>query len=41
MVECPNCKKDVSKPKRTIENSVFHLSYYVCDNCGKTFTAVH
>ncbi len=35
---CPNCGKDVAKPKKTIDNRMFHLEYYVCDKCGKAFT---
>ncbi len=38
MAKCPNCGNEVAKPQKTIDNRMFHLEYYVCDNCGKTFT---
>ncbi len=31
-------EKKIPTQKKTIENSLFHLKYYICDNCGKSFT---
>jgi transposase-like protein len=38
MAKCPDCGKELSAPKKKIENHMFRLAYYKCDNCGNSFT---
>jgi len=38
MAKCPNCGKEVTEPKKKLENHMFKLAYYICDNCGTSFT---
>ena len=37
-VICPKCENEIAKPKKNIENRMFRLAYYTCDNCGTSFT---
>jgi DNA-directed RNA polymerase subunit RPC12/RpoP len=37
MAKCPGCGKEVSRPIRKIENSVFKIAVYKCEGCGKAF----
>jgi len=37
MVKCPNCKKEVSKPKKTWTYGRFAVQAYSCGNCGTEF----
>ena len=36
MVKCPNCKNEVSKPKKTWKYMGFDVQAYSCD-CGTRF----
>jgi hydrogenase maturation factor HypF (carbamoyltransferase family) len=37
MVKCPNCEKEVGKPKKTWTYGRFAVQVYSCDNCGTDF----
>ena len=34
MTKCPNCKKELTKPKKTWKWSQFTVQAYSCGNCG-------
>jgi hypothetical protein len=34
---CPKCGKELVKPDKTIENSVFCVARFTCDSCGTIF----
>jgi len=36
MVKCPNCKREVTKPKKTWKYGQFTVQAYLCD-CGTDF----
>jgi len=36
MVKCPNCKKELTKPKKTWTYGIFKVQAYSCD-CGTDF----
>jgi ssDNA-binding Zn-finger/Zn-ribbon topoisomerase 1 len=40
MVKCPNCEKELTKPDRKIENSMFTIAVYTCNKCGTCFKHV-
>ena len=31
---CPKCGKELAKPDRKLENSVFYVALFTCDTCG-------
>jgi endogenous inhibitor of DNA gyrase (YacG/DUF329 family) len=33
-VSCPKCGKELAKPDRKLENSVFYVALFTCDTCG-------
>jgi predicted RNA-binding Zn-ribbon protein involved in translation (DUF1610 family) len=37
MVKCPNCGKKLMKPAKKLENPMFTIEVYTCDQCGLTF----
>jgi transposase-like protein len=37
MVNCPKCKKDVTKPAKTWKYGPFTAQAYLCSNCGTKF----
>jgi len=36
MAKCPNCKKELTKPKKTWTYGIFKVQAYKCD-CGTDF----
>jgi hypothetical protein len=36
MAKCPNCKKELAKPKKTWTYGIFKVQAYSCD-CGTDF----
>ena len=37
MAKCPNCRKEIAKPDRTLENSTFCIEAFTCNECGICF----
>jgi len=37
MVNCPKCKKEVTKPNKKWKYKVFTAEAYMCNNCGTKF----
>jgi len=37
IVNCPKCGKELAKPDKKLENSVFYVALYTCDMCGAKF----
>jgi len=37
MAKCPNCRKEVKKPKKTWTYGLFEVQAYSCDNCNTDF----
>ena len=37
MVKCPNCKKEIAKPKKSWTYGSFKVQAYSCDNCCTDF----
>ena len=37
LAECPNCKKEISKPKKTWTYGQFEVVAYLCTNCRTDF----
>jgi len=37
MAECPNCRKEVSKPNKTWKYGQFAVQAFSCKNCGTYF----
>jgi hypothetical protein len=36
MAKCPNCKKEITKPKKSWTYGIFKVQFYSCD-CGTDF----
>jgi transposase-like protein len=37
MPKCPNCKKEITNPEKTLKNQVFQIDAYTCNSCGHNF----
>jgi transposase-like protein len=37
MVKCPDCKKELVKPKKTWTYGIFEVQAYSCNNCHTDF----
>jgi DNA-directed RNA polymerase subunit RPC12/RpoP len=37
MISCPNCGKKIDVPTKKIENSLFRVYVYTCNECGTHF----
>ncbi len=37
MAKCPNCKKELAKPKKKWKYGIFEVRAYTCDKCGTAF----
>jgi len=37
MVQCPKCKKELTRPNKTWKYRELTAEFYVCNNCGAKF----
>jgi hypothetical protein len=37
MAKCPNCGEEVSEPDKLLENRMFRIEAYTCENCNCCF----
>jgi len=37
MVQCPKCKKELTKPNKTWKYRELTAQFYICGNCGSKF----
>jgi transposase-like protein len=37
MAKCPNCNRELNKPKKTWKFGQFTIQSYLCGNCGTDF----
>ena len=37
MVQCPNCKNELTSPSKTWKYAMFKAHFYICGNCKAKF----